>query len=371
MVRRKNLTPVCFLHQPDASTRDKVFSGNPLRARFLAFTLHNDSQPMHSPHTSTDKTALPTGSELVDVIADLAGEQSSDPTGSNNASPIDDSAMNDLLNRNSMRSEQRKKWQHPVEMIPTSLDAMLYAEHRIYGQSLEISKRGISVRMNAGNIHVAQAFLLGVQVPQAGIQYAGVIVQRIENLEDGTLQCGCEFGGPAEDLLQLGAMTPEFSQELMAFILPHGPAIYDNWSNAGVVKKSLIDRVLVCPKCTVLPTFRHACRKCRSGRVTNDRLVHHFPCAYVGLVEEFEDHAADGLVCPKCRVRDLIIGSDYEYLTGEYRCQSCAWRDSDAEIVGHCLQCSNRFDIQQARELELYLYDVHRLDALAITAQLA
>ena len=214
-----------------------------------------------------------------------------------------------------------------------------------------------------------------MQVPQAGVQYAGVVVQRIERLEDGTLLCGCEFGGPAADILHAGTLMPKCDHELMAFVLPHATAIYDNWTDAGVIEKSLVDRVLVCPRCTILPTFRNACRKCRSGRVTNDRLIHHFTCAYVGFVDEFESHGkgggGGGLVCPKCRVRDLIVGSDYEYLIGQYRCQSCGWRDSDAEVVGHCLKCDNRFDIQQARELELYRYDVHRLDALAITAQLA
>jgi predicted RNA-binding Zn-ribbon protein involved in translation (DUF1610 family) len=318
---------------------------------------------MHSPHSTTQQQSRQGLEAIEQLVTDDCDHVS-------NAVPIDVSAINDLRTRTSLRSEQRLQWQRPVEMIPMSLDGMLYSEHRICGESIEISNQGISVRMNAAGIHVSQAFMLGVQVPNAGVSYAGVIVQRVESQPDGTLHCGCEFGGPAEDILNLGAMTPEFSQELMAFVLPHGPAIYENWTGAGVISKDLVDRVLVCPKCTVLPTFRHACRKCRSGRVTNDRLVHHFTCAYVGFLDEFEDHDADGLVCPKCRVRDLIIGSDYEYLTGEYRCQSCGWRDSDAEVVGHCLKCANRFDMQQARELELYRYDVHRLDALAITAQL-
>jgi hypothetical protein len=336
--------------------------------------------PPNTPHP--DQSQSSSGTQLDDAVADIACAQldsnvpqetgeTTQPAKQANSSPIDLSEINDLCSRTSLRANERLPWKRPIEMLPMSLDGMVYAEHRVFGESIEISNQGVSVRTSAGNIHVSQAFLLGVQMPQGGVRHAGVIVQRIENLENGTQKCACEFGGPAEDILRLGAMTPEFSQQLMAFVLPHGPTIYDNWTQAGVMQKSLIDRVLVCPRCTVLPTFRNACRKCKSGRVTNDKLVHHFTCAYVGLLSEFESNNTGGLICPKCRVRNLVVGSDYEYLTGQYRCQSCGWRDSDAEVVGHCLKCSNRFDLQQARELELYLYDVHRLDALAITAQLA
>jgi transposase-like protein len=194
-------------------------------------------------------------------------------------------------------------------------------------------------------------------------------VRRAEQQESGSILLGADFGGPAADVLSAGSLVPSFDQNLLAFTLPDAPVVYDTWAAAGVMQKVLLDKAMVCPQCGALPTFRNACRKCGSGRVTNDRLIHHFACAHVDFVCEFE--TGDGqLVCPKCRLKKLVVGSDFEFLIGEYRCQSCAWRDSDIQLYGHCLRCNNGFESHQAREQELHQYHVHRLDPLAVTARL-
>ena len=61
----------------------------------------------------------------------------------------------------------------------------------------------------------------------------------------------------------------------------------------------------------------------RSGsvKVTNERLIHHFACAHVAPVSDFEKGGE--LVCPKCRMRRMIVASDFEYANGPYRCADC------------------------------------------------
>ena len=159
---------------------------------------------------------------------------------------------------------------------------------------------------------------------------------------------------------------PSFDSANFMFRMTKQDAALDSWIKAGIVKPRLLDKVTVCPQCQSIPTFRNACEGCKSARVENDKLIHHFACGHVGHVAEFE---ADGeLVCPECLTKSLVVGSDYEFLIGPYRCQDCGWCNSELLNVGHCLRCDYRFDICQAHELELYSYDVIRMDPLALVA---
>lgn len=268
------------------------------------------------------------------------------------------------------RRHERLAIERPVEIIGVGLDGMLDATQRVTGQSREISTGGMLVEVANGQFHSAQPLLLGIHLAASGVRYTGLLVRRTEVLNEQTIQLGTEFGGPAADVLASVPLMPEFDSSLQAFVLPHSTHIYENWVDAGIMQKTLLDRVLVCHTCGALPTVRNACRHCNSGRLTTDRLIHHFACAYVGFVSEFEQSPGQ-IVCPKCRLTKLVVGSDFEYLTGQYRCRSCGWRDSEAELCGHCLRCGNRFELSQAREQELYRYDVHRLDPLAVTTDLA
>jgi ribosomal protein L40E len=283
---------------------------------------------------------------------------------------LDPNELAELCEQQIGRRDKRFPLERPVQVTAVSLDGMLDVAQRHSGTSREISVRGISVELASGTFHASQPLLLAIHREQIGVQYAGLIVRRVELLGNRTVRLGADFGGPAADVLSTGHLMPQFRQDQMAFVLPQAPQVYDNWADAGVLQKQLLDHVMVCPRCAALPTVRNACRKCGSGRVTTDRLIHHFACAYVGFLGEFET-GTDELVCPKCQLRKIAIGADFEYLIGQHRCRSCGWRDSEVELVGHCLRCSNRFEMAQAREQELYRYDVSRLDPLAVTAELA
>ena len=122
----------------------------------------------------------------------------------------------------------------------------------------------------------------------------------------------------------------------------------------GMLSSKLLDRALVCPRCESLPSFRHGCPCCGSGRVEQELLIHHFACAHVGRVEDFE--TPDGIACTKCRAKHLMVGADFEYQRGPLRCLDCQWSPRELELVGHCLRCGFRFPAQQALVKDLMAY---------------
>jgi CheY-like chemotaxis protein len=145
---------------------------------------------------------------------------------------------------------------------------------------------------------------------------------------------------------QEGCITPIFDPHELKFKCRLPAPLLRAWESNGRLQKVLLDRLQVCPQCRSLPTFRFGCSTCGSGCVTNDRMIHHFACAHVGEARDFDE---DGeLVCPKCRVRQLVVGADFEHLTGPYRCLECDWTAAELEHVAHCLGCGFRFPANQA-----------------------
>lgn len=141
-------------------------------------------------------------------------------------------------------------------------------------------------------------------------------------------------------------ITPVFDPHRLKFGFGLPAALLRTWESDGTLQRVLLDRVQVCPQCHSLPTFRFGCSACGSGCMTNDKMIHHFACAHVGTGRDFDE---DGeLVCPKCRTRRLVVGADFEYLTGPYRCLDCNWSARELEHIAHCLGCSFRFPASAA-----------------------
>ena len=63
-------------------------------------------------------------------------------------------------------------------------------------------------------------------------------------------------------------------------------------------------------------------------------MIHHFACAHVGPLREFE--GAEGLTCPKCLTKKLVVGADYEFLDGVHLCEvEIDEETGQVDIVGY------------------------------------
>ena len=139
-----------------------------------------------------------------------------------------------------------------------------------------------------------------------------------------------------------------------------------HWDNDPDVKKIALDKVIVCPECEAIPTFRQGCGACGSAWTEQEVLIHHYACAYVGPEQEFL--TADGMVCPKCRLRSMVAGSDFEQIKGVLRCTDCDAVFTEQKMIGHCLACQHRFAAADGKAISLYGYKVGRSPNSAIVA---
>lgn len=131
-----------------------------------------------------------------------------------------------------------------------------------------------------------------------------------------------------------------------------------HWEKDSDVKKIALDTVIVCPECEAVPTFRPGCGACGSGFTEQEVLIHHYACAHVGPETEFM--TSNGLACPKCRLRDLVAGSDFEQIKGCLRCTDCDAIFTDSKMIGHCMSCNHRFLAADGRIKTVHGYKVGR-----------
>jgi len=207
----------------------------------------------------------------------------------------------------------------------------------------------------------ADTLIVGVHTP-SGLHYGCYEVHARFPLGDWRYAVECELARPERDLLATSALLPTLDTRTMRY---RPPAIGERaraWVELGVLQERELDRVLVCPRCQALPTFRHACKRCGCAALSEARMIHHFPCAHVGPISDYQ---LDGiLICPKCAARPLIVNSDFEYLEGPVRCGECGAQDGQTELIGHCFDCELRFVARVATPLVLKGYDAARLAAL-------
>jgi hypothetical protein len=237
-------------------------------------------------------------------------------------------------------------------------------DNRVFGTTVDISAQGIGLELGKTPEFATTAVVLLVAAPDGTQRCAGLDVMHTSPVSRGRVKVGGRFGGFADQLLLPENLVPTFQPKNMEFTLGQPEEVLRKWAEIGVLQPVVLDRVQMCPKCRGLLTFRRGCRQCGSVHLSNDRLIHHFACAHVGLAADFETPA--GLRCPKCLTRNLIVAADFDHLVGPYRCHDCHWSDSELEAVAQCLRCQFRFPGSQAEEIELRGYRVNRLDPQAL-----
>jgi hypothetical protein len=264
------------------------------------------------------------------------------------------------------RQAERPRFRFPklLVIVPVLPDGSPDWEHRSIGVPMDVTYEGELELYWGSTAELPTTSLIALLQESDGTHLsAGIDIESVRTLEGGGIKVIGRIGGFAQEILNPDKLTPAFDPEALSIQLGFSEEVLAKWAAIGAFESVFVDKIQVCPLCESLPTFRTGCPNCGSAQIDNEELIHHFACAHVGRVGDFEK---DGdLVCPKCRKRHLIVASDFDYVTGPYRCRNCEWTNLQAENVCQCLRCKYRFPAHQAETKELRGYRVHRLDLLA------
>lgn len=127
----------------------------------------------------------------------------------------------------------------------------------------------------------------------------------------------------------------------------------------GFLKGELVDKIHCCPECgSAHQNLRATCTKCKSVDIVEEDLVHHFPCANIAPVSDFERDGHDGLHCPKCDKSLRHIGNDYDKPSSIHNCNHCHHTFQQAEYRSLCIDCGGDFELHRLEEAYIRQYQL-------------
>lgn len=159
-----------------------------------------------------------------------------------------------------------------------------------------------------------------------------------------------------ENRQQPAMIVPEFNPQTMRLDFGFRQFEVQVWEANPEVRKVELDTISCCPECESLATFRPGCGSCGSALIEKQQLLHHYACAHVAPESDFRPHDASDLSCPKCRMKNLVSGADFEVTSGCHSCKDCKAQFSEPVMVGHCLSCQHRFSASDAKVIKVYGY---------------
>lgn len=284
-----------------------------------------------------------------------------EPTG--NESPIEVLSDDGSVLLDDRRSMPRRPRRQTVAIVPVLLDGgpgeLQWAE----ATTEDASATGLSLLLSSATPLTSRTCVIGADSPTGGRCFATMEIVS-QTIADANIRLGGRWViGTPEDVLLPERLRPRVDPRTLTFVFGFPEDTLRAWTQLGVLRQYLVDRVLLCSKCSSIPSWRNGCNLCGSGRIHRDRLVHHFACAHVGRANEFD--TADGLKCPKCRTTRLIVGADFEYIEGPVECYDCGAKGGQPTMAAMCHRCHRRFSMEEAEERQLCAYHVERLDPLA------
>jgi len=277
-----------------------------------------------------------------------------------NQQRTESSKMNSFANN--QRRANRYEISNAVVCYPVLESREVSSSFSIVGIAADIGTNGIRLILEGTQPNLGLELVIGVEQRNGQYQYCSGTVASSRKTSPTTCEVGVEFRGYMYEVFESELIFPVLDSSTMKYSLPYPDSVMASICKIGGAVSIGLDSVLTCPSCRGLPTLRYGCSHCLSTNVQASRMIHHFACAHVDFVDQFE---RDGeLVCEKCRTRGMIIGSDYEYLDGPNTCSDCGEANLEKILIGHCMGCENRFDFESAVEMEIFGYSVNKLDIL-------
>jgi hypothetical protein len=149
---------------------------------------------------------------------------------------------------------------------------------------------------------------------------------------------------------------------------PAGPNDLKYLAERDYLEERYFDRVSICPKCSShFLNVREVCPACGSTHYSEEPLLHHFRCGYVGRASEFAAPDGSGKrICPKCATQLRYLGTDHDQLGRTFLCIDCGTSFQDAPVSGMCLSCATETPAADLSSLEISSYSLTSLGAAAL-----
>ena len=166
----------------------------------------------------------------------------------------------------------------------------------------------------------------------------------------------------------IGYNFPELS---VSFEEDEEPQVLDalDWAEKeGLIWPDFQERIYVCTSCSGgFLSIREVCPHCKSSNIDGEDLVHHFPCAYIGPLSDYQMEDSSVLNCPKCNKDLHHIGVDYDKPSVINHCHNCDSIFQDVYVKAKCMNCESDMDVQYLKSRNINSYKLTKKGRQAIT----
>ena len=137
-------------------------------------------------------------------------------------------------------------------------------------------------------------------------------------------------------------------------VFTNGTENYLLWINDLIeqeilLKKKLVDHFFCCSKC-MSPHLKFAakCPECGGANTKTEDFLHCFTCGYNAPEKEFLKD--ERLICPRCRSKLKLFGSDYDRPLETGICLDCNTAFIEADLNAECMVCGEKHSAEQLME---------------------
>lgn len=174
------------------------------------------------------------------------------------------------------------------------------------------------------------------------------------------------------------ALDPEFGADRVPkyFVEAEGgaraymdTALLERMVDIGILKASLFEKILVCPKCgTPSNVFaRFKCTNCASIDISINRMLEHLSCGTIHNEKSFR--VGRSMICPTCK-KPLQKPAEQRLIGLVCTCNKCGAHFEDPAQSFYCRKCETDFNLQTGIITDIQVYDMNEKIIGEIRSQL-
>jgi len=150
---------------------------------------------------------------------------------------------------------------------------------------------------------------------------------------------------------------------------PLDVSLLDRMVDIGILKSSLFEKILFCPKCGTPSNVyaRFKCTNCASIDISINRMIEHLPCGTIHNEKAFRLGA--NLICPTCK-KTLQKPEEQRLIGLVCTCNKCSAHFEDPNQSFFCRKCQTDFNLTTGLITDVRIYDMNERALEEVRSQL-